>query len=129
MAETDAFKARLRRVVNAAIPAAYKAALTSAREIGGAMKMAVPRDEGVLAASIRLETEEPRRVKIRAGGPTTTRPVRNGVTAKYDYALAQEFGTKEHPANPFFYPTWRLLRKRARSRINRAMKKAIEETA
>jgi hypothetical protein len=55
--------------------------------------------------------------------------VRNGVTAKYDYALAQEFGTKEHPANPFFYPTWRLLRKRARSRINRAMKKAIEETA
>jgi hypothetical protein len=124
------YKQRLMRVAAAAANAGYAAALQGAREIGQAMKAAVPRDKGTLAESIRLETDDYNgRVAIKAGGPTTTRPVRKGASVKYDYALGQEYGNAQNPAQPFFWPNWRLHRKSARSRINRAMKKAIEETA
>lgn len=83
-------------------------------------------DEGILIASIR---KEPGRhelsVFIRAGGPTTTKAVRAGVDASYDYAMAIEFGTRKMHARPFFYPAYRASRKRIRGRITRAMKKAI----
>jgi HK97 gp10 family phage protein len=125
-ASVAAYKQKLERVAMAAAKAGYGAVLTKAREIGGAMKSAVPRDKGTLAASIRLETDANNlRATIKAGGPTTTRPVRSG-GPDYDYARAQEFGTSDQPANPFFFPAWRLGRKGARSAINRAMKQAIE---
>lgn len=43
------------------------------------------------------------------------------------YALFQEFGTKNMPANPFFYPVWRVNRRRVRSRVTRAIKKAVRQ--
>ncbi|MGY6251610.1 HK97-gp10 family putative phage morphogenesis protein [Bosea thiooxidans] len=57
------------------------------------------------------------------------------------YAHLVEFGTAPHinggifagtehhgtRAQPFFYPTWRRLRRRARSRISRAVTKAIKQ--
>jgi len=108
-------------VAEAAGRAGYAEALQGAREIGAAMKNAVPRNTGKLADSIRLETDaQGGRVWIKAGGSAT-------MTANHtDYALHQEFGTKEMPANPFFYPIWRLYKKSTRSKIDRAMKKAIE---
>lgn len=42
------------------------------------------------------------------------------------YARWQEFGTSKMPANPFFFPSYRSLRKRIKSRITREMKKAIK---
>lgn len=41
------------------------------------------------------------------------------------YARFHEFGTVNMPANPFFYPVWRVKRKSAKNRITRAMNKAI----
>lgn len=124
MADTSEFKARLERVIRAGRDAGYAAALEGAREIGAMMKAAVPRGRtGKLAESIRLETD-PRaaRVTIKAGGQLT-------MTANHtDYALHQEYGTQKMPANPFFWPSWRLGRKRARNRIARATKRAIEDT-
>ena len=43
------------------------------------------------------------------------------------YARFQEFGTVNMPANPFFFPAWRANRRRVRSRISRAIKKAIRQ--
>lgn len=43
------------------------------------------------------------------------------------HARFQEFGTVDMAANPFFYPVWRLRRRRVRSAISRAMRKAIRE--
>jgi HK97 gp10 family phage protein len=40
------------------------------------------------------------------------------------YAHFQEFGTVKMAANPFFYPTWRANKSRARSAMSRAVKKA-----
>jgi len=43
------------------------------------------------------------------------------------YTKFVEFGTSKARAHPFFYPIWRIRRKRAKSAITRAMKKAIRE--
>ena len=43
------------------------------------------------------------------------------------YAVWQEFGTSKMAANPFFYPVWRQNRKRVKSRLTRAIKKAIKQ--
>jgi len=44
------------------------------------------------------------------------------------YARFQEFGTVDMTANPFFFPVWRAHRRRARTRISRAISKAIRES-
>lgn len=41
------------------------------------------------------------------------------------YARFQEFGTSKMTANPFFYPVWRTRRRGAKSRVTRAINKAI----
>lgn len=120
------YKRRLERVARAAAEAGFAEVMNGAREIGSAMKRAVPRDKGVLADSIRIEFDgNMGRAFIKAGGPTTTRPVRSG-GPDYDYARAQEYGTTEQPAQPFFFPTLRLMKKTVRGKIDRAIKKAIE---
>lgn len=128
MAETAEVKAWFERIARATVKAAYKAALDGAREIGGEMKAttaAKTYDTGQLNQSIRLETQEPRRVSILAGGSATTKP--SGGTT-YDYALGIEYGNSRIPAEPFFYPAWRKGKPRVQRRMNAAMKKAIEQT-
>ncbi|QOF71472.1 HK97 gp10 family phage protein [Aminobacter sp. SR38] len=41
------------------------------------------------------------------------------------YARWNEFGTMKMSAQPFFFPSYRAMRKRIKSRITREMKKAI----
>jgi len=65
--------------------------------------------------------------RITAGGILTTRSVREGASATYDYAMANEYGTQKMPAQPFFWPTYRMMKKRTRSEIARAMRKGIEK--
>ena len=43
------------------------------------------------------------------------------------YARFQEFGTKDMPANPFFFPVWRTRKRRVKSRLTRNINKAIKE--
>ena len=64
---------------------------------------------------------------VRAGGETTTRPVKEGQSETYDYALAQEFGTQKMFANPFFWPAYRFLKDKFGRRRTRAMNKAIKD--
>jgi hypothetical protein len=87
----------------------------------------VPVEDGTLRDSIRRsEPGERGEVLVEAGGPTTTRPVRNGSTATFDYALGQEYGTQKSNARPYFWPSYRLTRKRLRARASRALNKAIK---
>jgi len=48
--------------------------------------------------------------------------VRRGTV--FQNARLQEFGTKNMPANPFFYPAWRANKTRVRGAITRAIRKA-----
>lgn len=54
------------------------------------------------------------RITIYAGG------------GKAFYAWFQEFGTQKMAANPFFFPVWRARRRRTKTRITRAINKAIK---
>jgi HK97 gp10 family phage protein len=81
------------------------------------------------------------RITIYAGGPTLTKKIRKdtagfvkrlsrrigvvGAIPDYDYAFAQEFGTKHMAPNPFFYTSYRKLKRRIKSRITREINKAI----
>ncbi len=45
------------------------------------------------------------------------------------WARWQEFGTQHHAAHPFFFVSYRALRKRAKSRISRATTSAAKKVA
>jgi HK97 gp10 family phage protein len=124
MADTAALRAAIDRAVAVARKAGYAAVLKEAREIAQAIRRAAPRGTGKLQQSVRLETVEAKsRVLIKAGGAATTR-MEGG--KPYDYSLGTEWGTAKTPAQPFFYPMWRLHRGPARRRIKKAMKDAVE---
>lgn len=86
-------------------------------------------DSGDLQMSIRSEpfSRGGVGVLIMAGGPLTTKPVRVGQSATYDYALANELGTQEMLAQPFFYPAFRQKKKTVNRRSAKAVRKAVEK--
>lgn len=99
--------------------------------LAATMRQVVPQgidNRRELLESIRVEDgRRPLQVFVKAGGPLTTKEVRAGSGVSYDYALANEFGTQKMTAQPFFWPTYRLLKKRIRSAISRKSRKAIEK--
>lgn len=127
--------AQLRKKLTVTMPkrvedAARKAMETGAEELVSMMKRLAPIDTGDLQMSISwtwgaapkgsvvLTQSEPdskgMRITIYAGSKEAY------------YARFVEFGTSEMRARPFFFTSWRALRKRIRSRIVRNMKKAIQ---
>lgn len=88
-----------------------------------------PKDDLTLASTIRSEPlPDPEiGVVMRAGGPATTKPVRDTEGApEYDYALGQEFGTEEMGANPFFLPAIRVRKKKARAAVRSAVRRSLK---
>lgn len=119
--------ARLAKIPIEVRAAAAAEALLQAQRLGQAIASAAPSDEGALRASVRVTAgQRGDRFYVRAGGPTTTRPVRKGQSARYDYALAVEHGTEKMKRRPFFYPTARAARKFIRAGIEHEIKKAVE---
>lgn len=129
---TRASKAAFYKRLRAATPTVEKhlaaANSKSADEIVSMAQRLVAVEEGDLRNSIRRESGNlPTTAVVLAGGPTTTKPVREGADASYDYALAVEFGTQRQPAQPFFWPSVRANRSRYRGRAGRALRQAIKE--
>lgn len=105
--------------------AAATEALLASLALSEAIRQRAPHDEGDLQASVRVERgKRGDRFHVKAGGPQTTRPVRKGQSATYDYANATEFGTQKKPAQPFFYPTWRAAKKQIRAGLEHEIRKA-----
>lgn len=81
-----------------------------------------------LANSIRVEPGRKETVRvIKAGGSATQTPTPGGKRGYYDYARAVEFGTRKVSAQPFFFPTFRLMRKKIRSAMARKISKRIKQ--
>ncbi len=117
--------ARLAKVPLEVRAAAATEALLASLALSEAIRQRAPADEGALRASVRVERgRRGDRFLVKAGGPKTTRPVRKGQSATYDYANAVEFGTKKKSAQPFFYPTWRAAKKQIRAGLNHEIRKA-----
>ena len=128
------FSRRLRAIPPAVRKAVRDQLRANAEDLVQGIQRAVPVEDGTLRSTVENEdTSNERRIRqtVRAGGERTTRPVRKsakGNAPTYDYALAQEFGTSDMPANPFFYPTYRAKRKAFKRALNAAVKKAVAST-
>jgi HK97 gp10 family phage protein len=132
--------ARFKRKL-AAMPAAAKAEIqaameASAEEIVDLMRRMVPVDRGDLRDSIGWTFgAPPKGTSVLATSSRSAAGSAGLVITIYAgggdafHARFIEFGTKSMPAHPFFYPSWRLGKKRARSRITRATNKAAKKVA
>ena len=129
-----------------------------AAEIVALMKHLAPEDEGDLIDSIGWTwgeaptgalvlgevgglSDKTLRITIYAGNEKTI--VTNARGVRFQNAILQEFGVAPHRAggkfkgarhpgsapHPYFYVSWRTLKRRTKSRITRAMKKGIKEGA
>ncbi|WJR67654.1 hypothetical protein QTA58_02495 [Neorhizobium sp. CSC1952] len=83
-----------------------------------------PEDGTPLHDSIRHHETDTGGQVVRAGGEATTKPSAGG---PFDYAVGQEFGTVNSPAQPFFWPAYRLLKKKFLSRRRSALNKAVKD--
>ncbi|MCO6386354.1 HK97 gp10 family phage protein [Aliihoeflea sp. 40Bstr573] len=66
------------------------------------------------------------RITIYAGNERT---MVQGRSQLFQLARLIEHGTQDMDAQPFFFVSWRALRRRAKSRISRQMRKGIKEGA
>lgn len=118
--------AKLPKVVQVKLQAGMTA---EANDLAALMKSRINDETGALSASVRVEpfTRGGIGALIKAGGPMTTKPVRNGQSATYDYAMGVELGTQEALASPFFYPSFRQSKTKIRRRASKAVTAAVQE--
>jgi HK97 gp10 family phage protein len=90
------------------------------------MIAAAPYDKGNLSHSVRkIPGKSDTQIRIMAGGALTIRP---SVSSKpFDYARADEFGTVHMAAKPFFFPTYRLMKKKMISSMKRKITASIKK--
>ncbi|BCH32636.1 hypothetical protein MesoLjLc_45660 [Mesorhizobium sp. L-8-10] len=123
--------AQLQRKLTVTIPAKVEAATRAAMEKGAdelvaMMKRLVPVDQGDLRDSIAWTWgEAPKGAVVLAESKAESRGLKITVYATDFKARWIEFGTVKMAAQPFFFPSYRAMRKRIKSRITRTMKKAI----
>lgn len=137
-------KERLRKKLRA-IPVAARAEIhaaleKSASELAATATSLAPKKTGALAASIGYTFGEykPDNANVRGiktfgadngvGDPDLTVTVHVG-DAKAFYAAFVEFGTQKSSAQPFFFPAYRLVKKRVKGRVTRATTKAAKAVA
>lgn len=91
------------------------------------MISAAPHDTGNLEHSVRKvqDRRKDTTVRIVAGGRLT---IRKSISAKpYDYARGDEFGTTKMAARPFFFPSYRLMKKKMISTMKRRITASIKK--
>lgn len=139
--------AKLKRIPVAARNAAIASVVEGANEVASLQKRLVPVDKGDLRDSITVtppgQSTPP---YSQPSGQRVAKPTEAIITAgntKVRYPHMIEFGVAPHEnggmfagtqnpgfaAEPFFFPPWRALRRRVRSRITRNINKAIKSEA
>lgn len=133
------FQARLKAIPDVARKDIRKALDRSAQEIENAVRSFAPVMSGDLKRSVGYtfgkftpENSNVRGVGVSAKGgiddPDLTVSVHAG-DAKAYYAAMVEFGTKKMDPQPYFLPAYRLNKKRAIRRINRAVRESAKKVA
>lgn len=130
-AQTERLRRRLAAIPRAVKEAVEPALVKSAEEIAGRMRTLAPEDSGDLKGSIAV-TPPGRSTPpySQPGGSTVAGENQVLITAgnsKVRYPHLQEYGTTTAPAQPYFWPAYRLTRKRAANRIKRAVSKAVKQ--
>lgn len=132
-AQLERLKRRLEAIPKAVRDATQPALAKAGQELVAAMKtLAEPsRDTGELIDSITLTTAGNRTPPYSEPGGSRVVP-ENAVlitagNTKVRYAHLVEYGTSHSKAEPFFWPAYRLLRKKLKSSIKRAQRKAVRQ--
>ncbi|WP_268920608.1 HK97-gp10 family putative phage morphogenesis protein [Shimia sediminis] len=125
------FQKRMRTIPRKVRKDIEPALMKSATEMAEAMEALAPEDSGALKDSI--EITGPERLTPSYSQPGGSKVVPSNAVAitvgnsEVRYPHLVEYGTIEAPAQPFFWPSYRLLKKRSANRIKRSMSKAIKE--
>lgn len=131
--------AKLRRKLEALVAVGRdeikRAMETSADEIVALAKNLVPVDKGDLKDSIGWTWGKAPKGAMTLG-TVQSNEVDSGFTitifagnSDAYYSRWVEFGTQKMAAQPYFYPSYRALRRRSKSRVTRAVTKAIKKVA
>lgn len=131
----SSFQKRMRAIPLAARQAVQPALLKGAEEIADLQRALAPDDPTTDAPDLKssIAVTGPGQSTppySQPGGSTVVPENAVAITAgntDVRYPHLQEYGTTRHAAQPFFWPGYRLGRKRALNRIKRAIGKAIRE--
>lgn len=125
------FRNRMRAMVKAGKRSAAPALLQGGYEVAEAMEALAPEDDGDLVGSIAVTPAGQMTPPYSQPGGSHVVPENQvAITAGNSdvrYPHLQEYGTRHHAAQPFFWPGFRLARKKAENRIKRQIAKAIRE--
>lgn len=129
----EQLRAKLRALPAVAKDEIRKVLAENAEEIVNMARRLAPVESGALRASIGWTFgKAPKGSMVLAEGGTDEADLRVTVYAGNDrafYARWQEFGTVNMAANPFFFVSYRALRRRVRSRLTRATRNAARKVA
>ena len=123
--------ARLERIPKAAVAAVQPALLKSGQELVARMKQLAPVDTGDLRDSIALTPAGQSTPPYSQPGGSQLVPenavmiTAGNTDVRYPHLV--EYGTTKAPAKPFFWPAYRLSKKRITNRVKRAVRKAVRE--
>lgn len=130
-AQTARLRRRLRAIPVAVKDAVVPALIQSGNELAGRMKHLAPKDTGALADSIAVTPpggstpaySQPGGSRVAAENQVLVTAGNDGV--RYPHLV--EYGTLEAPAQPYFWPAYRLTKKRIANRVKRAIGKAVRD--
>ena len=132
-AQLDRLQKRLEAVPKRVIEAVQPALAKSGQELVSAMKtLAEPsRDTGALIDSIQMTTAGNSTPPYsQPGGSQVVPPNAVMITVgneKVRYGHLVEYGTTKAQAQPYFWPAYRLLKRKIGTRLKRSISKAVRE--
>ena len=130
-AQLDRLKRRLDAIPEKVREAVKPALAKSGDELATLMKQLAPVDSGDLRRSIEVTLPGQRTPPYSSpGGSRVAGALEALVTVgntDVRYPHLVEYGTAHASAQPFFWPAFRLSKKRIENRIKRAIRKAVKE--
>jgi len=127
----SSFKRRMQAIPKAVRDAVAPALVSAAEDVAEAQRALAPEDTGDLKASITVtgpgQSTPP---YSQPGGSMVVPENKAAVTVgspDVRYPHLQEYGTAHHAPQPFFWPGFRLSRKRALAKIKRRIGKAVRD--
>lgn len=129
--QSDRLKRRLDAIPRAVKAAVVPALAKSGQDLATMQRILAPRDSGALQDSIAVtlpgETTPP---YSQPGGSRTAKENEVLVTvgnSDVRYPHLVEYGTATAAAQPFWWPAYRLMKKKMANRIKRAISKAVRD--
>lgn len=131
MTGLKSFQKRMRAIPAEVRKSVEPALAQGAYEAAEMMEQLAPERTGDLVGSIQVTLAGQATPAYSQPGGATVVPSNAALVTVGNtdvrYAHLVEYGTSKTPAQPFFWPAWRLVRKRAENRIKRAIAKAVKE--